>query len=236
MVGLVKQANIDIWHLAPSHVDVHMDTTVDLPDSLASRRYITLPHSFPYNYDYNPAAASSSKPPKIGLSSLQDNEFHRAYHTFEEIDQFVVALASEYPELVEVVWLGASPEQRDLFAIRIGSRGRSGNKKHNKKKHHAWTNHPLLEAVHYYARNLISRLAELGGLISRTHATTMRDLYVDPRSDVIGQSRPIKNRVVIQGAQHAREWIASATALYVAHALVAPQDEPGSLRHLLDDF
>ncbi|KAH7335603.1 hypothetical protein B0J17DRAFT_670765 [Rhizoctonia solani] len=238
MIDLVNQANIDIWHFAPSHVDVHMDTTADLPEPLAGRRYTTLPHSFPYNYDYHPTTPISSKRPKIDLSSLEDNEFHRAYHTYEEIDQFVVALASQYPELVEVVWLGASSEQRDVFAIRIGTRSRGGDKRHkkHKKKHNAWAVYPLFEVVHDYARNLISRLAELGGLISRDHATSMRDVYSNPRFDVITQSRPIKNRVVIQGAQHAREWIASATALYVAHALVAPEDESGSLRHLLDDF
>ncbi|KEP50926.1 peptidase M14 carboxypeptidase family A/B-like protein [Rhizoctonia solani 123E] len=234
VVDSVNQANIDIWHLTPSHVDVHMDTTANLPESLATRRYTTLPHSFPYNYDYSPTAVSSPRRPKIDLSFLQDNEFHRAYHTYEEIDQFVVALASQYPELVEIVWLGASSERRDVFAIRIGTRSRGGNKKdkRHKKKHV----HSLVEVVQDYATNLISRLAEVAGLISRGHAITMRDLYSTPGFDVITQSRPIKNRVIIQGAQHAREWIASATALYVAHALVVPEDETGSLRHLLDDF
>ncbi|CAE6462383.1 unnamed protein product [Rhizoctonia solani] len=239
MIDLVHQANIDIWHLTPSHVDIHMDTMADLPLSLANRRYTTLPHSFPYNYDYHPTTTSSSKRPKIDLSSLQDNEFHRTYHTFDEIDQFVVALASQYPKLVEIVWLGASSEERDVFAIRIGKRSRAGHKKgkkHKNGKHSTWETHPFVEVVHHYARNFISRLAELGGLISRGHAITMRDLYSNPRFDAIAQSRPIKDRVVIQGAQHAREWIASATALYVAHALVTPEDEPGSLQHLLDKF
>ncbi|KAF5372907.1 hypothetical protein D9758_001469 [Tetrapyrgos nigripes] len=41
---------------------------------------------------------------------------------------------------------------------------------------------------------------------------------------------------VITGAQHAREWIATATTLYLAHALVANKTEDGSLSHLLDTF
>ncbi|KAF7760075.1 hypothetical protein Agabi119p4_10751 [Agaricus bisporus var. burnettii] len=41
---------------------------------------------------------------------------------------------------------------------------------------------------------------------------------------------------VIGGAQHAREWIATAAATYIAHALVAPPSQPYSLRHLLDIF
>jgi murein tripeptide amidase MpaA len=42
--------------------------------------------------------------------------------------------------------------------------------------------------------------------------------------------------IVITGAQHAREWIASATALYLAHALVANTTELYSLSHLLEHF
>jgi len=45
-----------------------------------------------------------------------------------------------------------------------------------------------------------------------------------------------KMGIVINGAQHAREWIAMATALYLAHALVASASEPHSLSHLLDSF
>jgi hypothetical protein len=188
-----------------------MDTTADLPESLASRRYTTLPHSFPYNYNYTTA---SSKRPTIDLSSLEDNEFHRTYHTYEEIDQFVVALASEYPKLVEIVWLGASWEKRDVFAIRIGKRGRGNHKKgkkHGKPAHRNTSDssteetESLLAAVCHYVKSFVGHLAELSGLIMRPSPGTMRDLFLDSGSRAITQFHPIKNRVVIQGAQHARE-------------------------------
>ncbi|KAI0321427.1 hypothetical protein OF83DRAFT_1099774 [Amylostereum chailletii] len=41
---------------------------------------------------------------------------------------------------------------------------------------------------------------------------------------------------VISGAQHAREWVASAAAIYLAHALVANASEPYSLAPLLETF
>ncbi|KAG6807312.1 hypothetical protein H0H93_001748, partial [Arthromyces matolae] len=41
---------------------------------------------------------------------------------------------------------------------------------------------------------------------------------------------------LIIGAQHAREWIATATSLYLAHALVSDPSEPHSLSHLLDYY
>ncbi|TFY70250.1 hypothetical protein EVG20_g2767 [Dentipellis fragilis] len=41
---------------------------------------------------------------------------------------------------------------------------------------------------------------------------------------------------VVTGAQHAREWVATAASLYLAHALVANASEPGSLAYLLKDY
>ncbi|KAK0186252.1 peptidase M14 [Armillaria mellea] len=41
---------------------------------------------------------------------------------------------------------------------------------------------------------------------------------------------------VITGAQHAREWVATAAALYIAHALVANSSEKYSLSPLLDTY
>jgi len=50
------------------------------------------------------------------------------------------------------------------------------------------------------------------------------------------QSEEEKLAIVIIGAQHAREWIASATALYLAHALVSFDSKTHSLSPLLDVF
>ncbi|CAK5262105.1 unnamed protein product [Mycena citricolor] len=41
---------------------------------------------------------------------------------------------------------------------------------------------------------------------------------------------------VIMGPQHAREWVATSTALYIAHALLSDSSEPRSLSHLLDVY
>ncbi|KAJ7480262.1 peptidase M14 [Mycena galericulata] len=38
---------------------------------------------------------------------------------------------------------------------------------------------------------------------------------------------------MVLGPQHAREWVATSTALYIAHALLAPANQTGSLAHLL---
>ncbi|KAJ7616054.1 peptidase M14 [Roridomyces roridus] len=41
---------------------------------------------------------------------------------------------------------------------------------------------------------------------------------------------------VVLGPQHAREWVATSSALYMAHALVTPANETGSLAPLLDIY
>ncbi|KAJ6481437.1 peptidase M14 [Mycena vitilis] len=41
---------------------------------------------------------------------------------------------------------------------------------------------------------------------------------------------------VVLGPQHAREWVATSTALYLAHALLANASEPNSLAYLLDVY
>ncbi|KIM38505.1 hypothetical protein M413DRAFT_447732 [Hebeloma cylindrosporum] len=51
-----------------------------------------------------------------------------------------------------------------------------------------------------------------------------------------GAKDGMKMGFVIIGAQHAREWIATATSTYLAHALVANKSEPHSISYLLDHF
>lgn len=45
-----------------------------------------------------------------------------------------------------------------------------------------------------------------------------------------------KPAIVIMGAQHAREWISTSTALYIAHALLLDEKDPNSISKLLNDF
>ncbi|KAF8326827.1 uncharacterized protein EI90DRAFT_3156418 [Cantharellus anzutake] len=48
--------------------------------------------------------------------------------------------------------------------------------------------------------------------------------------------RKVRPRVIILGPQHARDWIATSTALYFAHTLVVSSDQGGSMNHLLNKF
>ncbi|ESK86962.1 zinc carboxypeptidase [Moniliophthora roreri MCA 2997] len=59
-----------------------------------------------------------------------------------------------------------------------------------------------------------------------------------PKRDKPGKERELdpakKLGFVLVGAQHAREWVATATSLYLAHALVSNETEAYSLNPLLD--
>ncbi|KAG9082605.1 putative metallocarboxypeptidase ecm14, partial [Ceratobasidium sp. 370] len=258
MIQTLNNDNIDIWQLTPHHVDVHMDTTRP-SDALSNRTYVTLPYSFPYTHSYPTGPVTTTTPvPLPDVSSLQNSTFHGAYHTLEEIELFVAALASTYPKLVEVVWLGGSWENRDVFAVRIGKRGGGKRKKGKKGKkgeegveaegasgrsRGRWsrrrggrTSRQDLEstrAAYRLIKSFVSWLARrIWGTGTTDAPSSIRGMYVD--DSAIRTHHRLKDRVVIQGAQHAREWIATSTALYLAHALVAPKNETGSLRHLLD--
>jgi len=74
-------------------------------------------------------------------------------------------------------------------------------------------------------------------LVRLGHTAEGREMYgLKIVSADTGLKKTDKKAFVISGAQHAREWIATATALYLAHAIVSDPSSPDSLAHLLDDF
>ncbi|KLO18288.1 hypothetical protein SCHPADRAFT_936357 [Schizopora paradoxa] len=74
-------------------------------------------------------------------------------------------------------------------------------------------------------------------LVELGHSAEGREMYgLKIVSADTGFKKTEKKSFVISGAQHAREWIATATTLYLAHAIVTDPSSPDSLAHLLDDF
>ncbi|KAH8078719.1 peptidase M14 [Cristinia sonorae] len=81
-------------------------------------------------------------------------------------------------------------------------------------------------------------------LISRTnigHTSEGREMHAltisRPKANLVkGSEYAKKTGFVVTGAQHAREWIATSTAMFIAHALVSDPSEPYSLSTLLNHF
>ncbi|KAJ7466630.1 hypothetical protein B0H11DRAFT_1921815 [Mycena galericulata] len=99
--------------------------------------------------------------------------------------------------------------------------------------------------------------APSSGLLSSSHSpsspplrprATPNPLHPPPTPGTLRRFRPNSTQNLVEvlriaqnqrmgfmvlGPQHAREWVATSTALYIAHALLAPANETGSLAHLL---
>ncbi|KAG8907769.1 putative metallocarboxypeptidase ecm14 [Tulasnella sp. 403] len=195
-LGVIDSAranNLDIWSLNKDYVDIYFPSESGVPAYFTSLNHTALSPALPNR-------ETSLRPSPIGpwnVSTLANCTFHNGFHTLEEIDSFVQQLANEYPNLVELVRLGKTSENRDILALNISMRRADRPKKRRK-------------------------------------------------------------RIVIQGAQHAREvgaslalslasgdqgvwlmqWIASSTALYIAHSLLVHNSDPYSNHKLLkwEDF
>jgi len=77
----------------------------------------------------------------------------------------------------------------------------------------------------------------VASLVQLGHTAEGREMHgLKIVSASTGLKKSEKKAFVITGAQHAREWIATATALYIANAIVSDPSSPDSLAHLLDDF
>ncbi|KAI9465782.1 hypothetical protein BJY52DRAFT_1113377 [Lactarius psammicola] len=114
--------------------------------------------------------------------------------------------------------------------------------------------HPLDE-IHDFVRDLADTYPRQVTVVPLGHSGEGREMFAleitagasssrgshDPKSQVVlskkGKPRGAKPRCgfLITGAQHAREWVASASALYIAHALLADPSEEFSLARLLDN-
>jgi len=159
---------LDVWHATPDHVDIYFPSN-------ATRSPIKLPfEDFPV-LDSKPSQAVNVTD---WNTSFSNSTFHSSYHPLPEIQDFIFALADEHPDLMEVISIGRTAEQREMAALKISNK-------------------------------------------------------TPPPGGKNSASARQKGAVVIMGAQHAREWIAVSTALYLAHGLVADPTEHYSLNGLL---
>ncbi|KAI0371997.1 hypothetical protein BV20DRAFT_941130 [Pilatotrama ljubarskyi] len=101
--------------------------------------------------------------------------------------------------------------------------------------------HPLYE-VEDFMQELANTYPTTVELVNLGHSAENREMIamrLSKGNDGLkrpGRSSARKSGFVITGAQHAREWIATSTALYLAHALVADTLEEFALSSWLDYF
>jgi extracellular matrix protein 14 len=167
-----RSHGLDVWHATPDHIDIYFPSN-------STRSPIKLPfEDFPM-LDFQPAQTVN---PTAWNTSFSTSTFHSSYHPLSEIQDFISDLAKEHPDLMEVISIGRTSEQREMTVLKISN---PANSMPNQKN---------------------------------------------------GASLRNKGSVVIMGAQHAREWIAVSTSLYIAHGLVADPSEHYSLNGLLRHY
>ncbi|CAL1710857.1 unnamed protein product [Somion occarium] len=105
-----------------------------------------------------------------------------------------------------------------------------------------------LDEIEQFVQDLRAEYPALVDIVSIGHSAEGREMFAveistDNKTQKInGGSRSNHSEsakklgFVLTGAQHAREWIATSTAMYLTHALVANETEPYSLKYLLEEF
>ena len=52
-------------------------------------------------------------------TSFSTSAFHSSYHPLPEIQDFISGLVDEYPDLIELVSIGRTAEQREMTVLKI---------------------------------------------------------------------------------------------------------------------
>ncbi|KAF8193592.1 hypothetical protein K438DRAFT_2017699 [Mycena galopus ATCC 62051] len=168
VLNIAQAHELDIWQIGSDltrHVDIYSPPSSNgLPDAL-----LATPHSVS-NIGVS-LPDTRLRPEDWNLASLENTTFHADYHRQSEVDSFIGEMARLHPDLVTVLQLGHSAEEREMFGMKISA-----------------------------------------------------------------PANTTKLGFIILGPQHAREWVATSTALYLAHALLANASEPHSLAYLLEVY
>lgn len=57
--------------------------------------------------------------------TFSNSTFHSSYHSLSEIENFISGLAKEHPDLVELISIGRTGEQREMTVVKISDTTRA---------------------------------------------------------------------------------------------------------------
>ncbi|GAA5848191.1 hypothetical protein JCM9279_000975 [Rhodotorula babjevae] len=146
------------------------------------------------------ANLTASSSPPTSPLDTVGGAIHDTYHPYGGLHDILVSLERAYPDWVRVISVGKSSEGRDIWGVKV-------------------TNHSSSAA----APNVDEDEEDADeGPAPLVFSTSSSKRHKHKRSRKLG--------FVVSGTQHAREWIAASTVLYLAHDLVAP-DARGKTPH-----
>ena len=104
-----------MWQVGPSHIDVYLKHLDDIQGTPLDEPNLNFTDT-PIPYVPIPLSPSAAR---WNLSSLSNTTYHAAYHSIEDIGNFVKELLDLYPNQVELVPIGHSAQHREMFALEI---------------------------------------------------------------------------------------------------------------------
>ncbi|GAA5924302.1 hypothetical protein JCM3775_005650 [Rhodotorula graminis] len=128
---------------------------------------------------------------------------HDTYHPYDGLHAILVSLERAYPDWVRVISVGKSSEGRDIWGVKV-------------------TNHTSSATAPVDDEEDDNDDEEGPSPLVFSTTSSGSKRHKHKRSHKLG--------FVVSGTQHAREWIAASTVLYLAHDLVAP-DARGKTPH-----
>ncbi|KAL0567158.1 hypothetical protein V5O48_014833 [Marasmius crinis-equi] len=208
ILALAEIHDLDIWHVSASQAHIFIPANEQAGFGGLPKVLQEIPHEITsIPVPLSPLSLSTS-PGSWNVSSLANTTYHSSYHPLYEIDLFIRQLAEVFPSTVELVELGHSATGREMMGVKISS---NSTKRSTRMEE--------------------ARVMEGAGEVEGRKP---------PKRDRPGKERELdpekKLGFVIIGPQHAREWVATSTALYLAHALAVNTSETQSLASLLDIY
>uniref|UniRef100_A0A0N4ZWR9 Zinc carboxypeptidase A 1 n=1 Tax=Parastrongyloides trichosuri TaxID=131310 RepID=A0A0N4ZWR9_PARTI len=124
---------LDFWQ-PPTHIGGLVDVSVNPEDAKIFARDLDskqLDYSVAINDLQEAIIGERNVNTSSDLEYLKDNGYlrHDKYNTFEQIEEYLRKLELDYPELVNLIEIGKSHENRSLTVVKIGAKRPYGCKK-----------------------------------------------------------------------------------------------------------
>ncbi|GAA5867042.1 hypothetical protein JCM8547_008420 [Rhodosporidiobolus lusitaniae] len=149
------------------------------------------------------SAATLANLSRSSLPPTLDDPVHNTYHPYDGIHDLLLSFEKSYPDFVKVFSLGQSSEGRDIWAVKVTNFSSTPDE---------------------------ARAASSSSALGEEEEEEDLPAVVPPPLRALSKKRHKHRRTrklnfVVAGTQHAREWIAASTSLYLIHDLLAV--EPG---------
>ncbi|GAA6005578.1 putative metallocarboxypeptidase [Rhodotorula paludigena] len=198
-------------------------STRQVSSSHLAQRLASASHSTEHARALSLATVANLTSSSRGSRSLDatNDPIHDTYHPYDSVLEILRSLEEAYPDYVQVLSIGQSSEGRDIWGVTVtsGNRREPGDPEDPPDE---------------------GNQDEDGGDAGEDQTEDEEELDVGPEPFVTSSKRHKHKRhrklgFVVSGTQHAREWIAASTILYLVHDLVAPGEDGLARGHSLLD-